>query len=185
MLLHLATFESLIAKQVSKLLSDMEAKAGSGVPQDENVDAVSWVDSWQPASPLTALQELLELSARVRHSVAGRLELYPGDLDAMQHLMAEPLGPVDLSKRLGLTSAAATVAVDRLQARGHVVREHDPHDGRRTRVVVTPSGRADVFAELLPMFQALESAAVDLTESERALVTQFLNRAIDALRTRL
>lgn len=163
----------------------MEAKAGSQVPQDETVDAVMWVDTWEPASPLTALQELLELSARVRHSVAGRLDLYPGDLDAMQHLMGKPLGPVDLAKRLGLTSAAATVAVDRLQARGHVVREHDPDDGRRTRVVVTASGRADVFAELLPMFQALESAAADLSEGERAVVAHFLTRAIDALRTRL
>ena len=170
---------------MSKLFSDMEAKAGSEVPQGGPVDAVEWVDNWTPADPLTALQELLTLSARVRHSVADRLHLYPGDLDAIQHLLAEPLGPVDLSKRLGLTSAAATVAVDRLQARGHVVRESDPHDGRRTRVVVTASGKAEVFAELVPMFQALASAADDLSAEEREVVAGFLARAIDALRTRL
>ena len=95
------------------------------------------------------------------------------------------MGPVELSKRLDLTSAAATVAVDRLAQRGHVVREPDPHDGRRTRVVVTDSGRADVFAELLPMFQALASAADDLSAQEREVVTRFLERASEALRTLL
>ncbi len=162
----------------------MDIKAGSGVPQD-GADAVSWVESWEPSDPLSALQELLTLSVRVRHAVADRLHLYPGDLDAIQHLIAEPLGPVELSRRLGLTSAAATVAVDRLQARGHVVREGDPTDGRRTRVVVTQSGKADVFGELVPMFQALASAADDLSADERAVVTGFLTRAIGALQTRL
>lgn len=164
----------------------MEARAGSELPQDGGPDAaVAWVEGWEPADPLTALQELLDLSVQVRHSVAGRLGLYPGDLDAMQHLMAEPLGPVELSRRMRLTSAAASVAVDRLQARGHVVREGDPGDGRRTRVVVTASGRADVFAELLPMFQALESAVSDLSAEQREVVTDFLTRAIEALRSRL
>ncbi|MDD2858897.1 MAG: MarR family transcriptional regulator [Candidatus Nanopelagicales bacterium] len=147
--------------------------------------AVAWVEAWEQRSPLPELQQLLDLSPRVRLALADRLHLHPGDLSAMEHLMGEPLGPVELSRRLGLTSAAATVAVDRLQERGHVVREPDPTDGRRTRVVVTPSGRADVFSELLPMFQALESAADDLSAEERVVVTRFLNHAIEALRTLL
>ena len=75
------------------------------------------------------------------------------------------------------------MAVDRLQERGHVVREADPDDGRRTRVMVTDSGRADVFAELLPMLQALASAADDMSPHDRQVVTAFLNRTSDALRT--
>jgi DNA-binding MarR family transcriptional regulator len=121
----------------------------------------------------------------VRQAVAERLSLHIGDLAAMEHLLDAPLGPVELSKRLGLTSAAATVAVDRLQDRGHVVREADPSDGRRTRVVVTESGRSDVFGELLPMFQALASASDDLNAHDRDVVTAFLTRASDALRTLL
>ena len=74
---------------------------------------------------------------------------------------------------------------DRLAERGHVVREPDPRDGRRTRVVVTDSGRADVFAELLPMFQALASAADNLSPQEAEVVTAFLTRATDAMRTLL
>ena len=151
-----------------------------GVP-----DAVAWVAEWDNTGPLTALQELLALAPQVRQAVAERLGMNVSDLGAVEHLLGGPMGPVELSKRLLVTPAAATVAVDRLAQRGHVVREPDPNDGRRTRVIVTESGRADVFGQLLPMFQALESAAANLTDEERAVVTDFLTRASSALRTLL
>ncbi|MDP2014290.1 MAG: MarR family transcriptional regulator [Actinomycetota bacterium] len=163
----------------------MDRKGTSDATQGDSHEAIAWVDQWQPSSPLTALQELLALAPRVRQAVADRLQLHVGDLLAIEHLVAEPIGPVELSRRIGLTSAAATVAVDRLQERGHVVREADPKDGRRTRVVVTESGRADVFAELLPMFQALASASQDLSERDSEVVEAFLNRAADAMRSLL
>lgn len=163
----------------------MDTKADPEPAQAGPEDPVAWVESWDSTGPLTALQELLALTPHVREAVAERLHLHPGDLSAMEHLMDEPMGPVELSRRLGLTSAAATVAVDRLAERGHVVREPDPRDGRRTRVVVTDSGRADVFAELLPMFQALASAADNLSTQEAEVVTAFLTRATDAMRTLL
>ena len=59
----------------------------------------------------------------------------------MEHLMGEPIGPVELSRRLHMTSASATVLVDRLEEAGHVVREPDPHDGRRRVVRPTAAGR--------------------------------------------
>ena len=145
-------------------------------------DHVSWVEQWQPGGPLTALQALLALAPKVRQAVANRLHLHVGDLSAIEHLLAEPLGPVELARRLGLTSAAASVAVDRLQEHGHVFREQDPHDGRRTRVVVTDSGRAEVFAQLMPMFQALASATEGMSANDNEVVEAFLNRASDALR---
>ncbi|HBJ72949.1 MAG TPA: MarR family transcriptional regulator [Actinobacteria bacterium] len=161
----------------------MDTKAGPDSAQGSPPDAIAWVTQWDQSGPLTALRELLALSPRVRHAVAERLHLHPGDLSAIEHLMEEPLGPVELSRRLGLTSAAATVAVDRLQAHGHVVREPDPNDGRRTRVIVTDTGRVEVLTELLPMFQALASAADEMSPQERDVVTAFLTRAAEALRT--
>ncbi len=163
----------------------MDTNPGAGSPQAPGQNAIAWVEQWDQTGPLTALREILALSPQVQQAVAQRLQMHPGDLIAMEHLMAEPLGPVELSKRLHLTSAAATVAVDRLQSRGHVVREPDPTDGRRTRVVVTESGRNDVFSELLPMFRALATATDGMTTDERALVTAFLTRATAALKTML
>ena len=156
------------------------------VPQDPSQrgahDPVAWVEQWQPGGPLTALQELLALGPKVRQAVATRLHLHVGDLAAIEHLLAEPIGPVELARRLGLTSAAATVAVDRLEERGHVAREQDTRDGRRTRVVVTESGRAEVIAQLMPMFQALASAAEGMSAHDSEVVEAFLNRASDAMR---
>ena len=161
----------------------MDSNPAGDPAQARPTDAVAWVEQWDPSGPLIALQEILALSPQVRQAVADRLQLHHGDLSAMEHLMQEPIGPVELSKRLGLTSAAATVAVDRLQDRGHVVREPDPNDRRRTLVVVTDSGRSDVFAELLPMFQALAAVTEEMTQHDRDVVTAFLTRAAAALRT--
>ena len=58
-----------------------------------------------------------------------------------------------------MTTAAASGIVDRLAARGHVVREPHPTDRRRTVVGVTSTGREEVLGHLLPMF--LELARID------------------------
>jgi DNA-binding MarR family transcriptional regulator len=83
---------------------------------------------------------------------------------------------------LGVTSAASSGIVDRLEARGHVVREPDEHDGRRTRVVLTHSGREDVLGHLMPMFVALRELDATLDEDERRVVDRFLEGAAAALR---
>jgi len=44
----------------------------------------------------------------------------------------------DLSRYLGVTPATVTVVVDRLEERGLVERQHDPHDRRLLRCVLTP-----------------------------------------------
>lgn len=50
----------------------------------------------------------------------------------------------DIGRRVDLTSGSITTAIDRLEARGLVAREHDDAD-RRTRVVrLTPAGRAHI-----------------------------------------
>jgi len=62
------------------------------------------------------------------------------EVDAMEHLMGAAMGPVELSRRLHMTSASATVLVDRLAEAGHVEREPDPSDGRRRVVRPTAQG---------------------------------------------
>src|SRR4028119_1489435 len=80
-----------------------------------------------------AFREVLTLTSLARAVLARRLGLSVHDVEAMEQVMVsgEPLGPVELSRRLGVTSAAATQSVHRLQAAGHVVRAPHPADGRR------------------------------------------------------
>lgn len=131
---------------------------------------------------LEALRELLEVSAKVGPAIAQRASLSRSELQALELLIAAPMGPAELARRLGVTTAASSGIVDRLTARGHVERLPHASDGRRTQVRVTDTGEAEVVAHLSPMFRALVALDSTLEESERAVVESYLRGAIDALR---
>lgn len=93
------------------------------------------------------------------------------------------MGPVDLAKALGVTSAASSGIVDRLVSRGHAKRQDHPDDRRRTEVVVTHSGRREVLALLSPMLTALTELDASLTDEQRDVVEDYLRGATAAMRS--
>jgi DNA-binding MarR family transcriptional regulator len=103
------------------------------------------------------------------------------ELAALELLARYEHGPSDLARHLGVTSAAASGIVDRLVARGHVERVPHPDDGRRTQVVMTDSGRAEVIRNLQPMFVALAGLDGTLTPRDRAVVDRYLAGALAAI----
>ena len=145
--------------------------------------ATGFVATWKQTDTLTALRELLDVSAAVRPVVAERAGVTQTELVALEHLIKGPIGPAEVARLLGVTSAAATGIVDRLQARGHVERRAHATDRRRTELVITPTAREDVLAHLLPMFRALAALDADLTEEEREVVDRYLHRATEAVRS--
>jgi DNA-binding MarR family transcriptional regulator len=136
---------------------------------------------WHQTASLVALRELLARGARLRHVVARRAGLSDHELVVLDHLSREPLGPAEMARRLDVTTAAATGIVDRLVARGHVVRRPHPVDRRRLEVHPTDSGRAEVVGHLRPMFVALARLDGQFTEEERAVVARYLQGALAAL----
>ncbi|MGL5824612.1 MAG: MarR family winged helix-turn-helix transcriptional regulator [Nocardioides sp.] len=134
------------------------------------------------SASMQSLRELVSLAAHVGPAVAKRAQLSHSELDALEVLMEHDLGPVELSRRLGVTSAAASGIVDRLEARGHVNREPHHLDGRRVSVVMTESARREVIGHLMPMFSALSELDNRLTGAERAVIDRFLREAIAAIR---
>ena len=148
----------------------------------EHTAREAWVDNWQQTQTLMLLRELTDLSRRVTPVVARRAGLSHTELTALEHLMGEPLGPGEVAQRLGVTSAAASGIVDRLTAHGHAERRPHPHDGRRTQVCVTASGRQEVVGQLMPMFTELAELDDSLTAPEREAVDRYLQGAIRALR---
>ena len=92
------------------------------------------------------------------------------------------MGPVELARRLRVTSAASSGVVDRLVAHGHAERRAHPDDGRRTVVVVTDSGRAEVIGWLRPMFKSLADLDHSLSDTDREVVERYLTGAVDAMR---
>lgn len=152
------------------------------MPEDATAPHTAYVEDWQQTSTLLALRELLQVAQQVGPAVAKRAELGPSELAALELLVERQLGPADLARHLGVTSAGSSGIVDRLVARGHVTREPDPSDGRRTRVVLSDSGREEVLGHLMPMFIGLARLDADLTDDERAVVDRYLRGAIAAIR---
>lgn len=145
-----------------------------GRRQPEGVDPVSG-----------ALREVLSLAALTRVEIAERLGLALRDVEAVEHVMTardEGLGPVELSRRLGVTSAAATQGVHRLERAGHVVRRPHPVDRRRQVVEVTPGGAQHVMSELGPLLARLSQVAAALDEDQQAVVQAYLGEVAEVMR---
>lgn len=145
-------------------------------------DVDDYRDDWGASDSLQALRDLTDAASAARPALARRAGMSHSQLVALEHLFTAPLGPADLARRLGVTTAAATTIVDRLAERGHVRRTPHPTDRRRTVVELTDSGRREVLTHLLPMFRELEELDAGLTDEERAIVARYLRRATRALR---
>jgi DNA-binding MarR family transcriptional regulator len=129
------------------------------------------------------LREIAALSTRFHKHVGHSLSVNDTDLSAMEHLMTNgPLTPSDLARRLGISTAAATVMVDRLTALGHVHREPHAHDRRKVVVVPTPASVQAAFETLAPMFSGVARVTAQLPEADHEVVTNFLSEVIGVFR---
>nr|WP_183342250.1 MarR family winged helix-turn-helix transcriptional regulator [Microlunatus antarcticus] len=114
--------------------------------------------------------------------MARRLQIGPTDLAAMTHLTfaPEPIGPRELSGRLGITPGATTELVDRLERAGHLERRRDTHDRRRVQLHPSEATLAEVAGELSPLLRALDAAATGLDAHDRAVVAGYLGDVLAA-----
>ena len=140
----------------------------------------SWGESEQPAG--AARPHRRRRGGPPRHRAAGRARSH-SELVTLEHLMGSPsLGPAEVARRLGVTTAASTTIIDRLAARGRTSAPAPRHRPAAHRGELTPSGRQEVLTDLMPMFQALEQMDAELDADERRVVTAYLQRATAALR---
>lgn len=136
----------------------------------------------EQSSTLKALHTLTSLSAQVAPVVARRASLTHNELRALEYLLDQPMGPGELGRLLGVSSAAASGIIDRLEARGHAQRTPHGTDRRRTSVTISASGRSEVVGFLMPMFRELAVIDAELSAADRAAVDRFLTGVIRALR---
>ena len=156
------------------------SESSIGPASTSNLDELS--SRLESSSTLTALRTLTRLSEQVAPAVARRAQLTHNELRALEHLMDQPMGPGELGRVLGVSSAAASGIIDRLEARGHAQRTSHQSDGRRTSVTISPSGRTEVVGFLMPMFRELAVIDAELSDEDRPAVDRFLAGAIRALR---
>lgn len=74
-------------------------------------------------------------------AVGRRLGLNPTDLRCLDWLTEGPMSAGELARATGLSSAATTTLLDRLEDREFVQRQRDPDDRRRVVVELTDSGK--------------------------------------------
>jgi DNA-binding MarR family transcriptional regulator len=86
----------------------------------------------------------------------------------------EPTGLTDLARHMGVTPSTMSLAVDRLERAGYVVRQRDQRDGRRVRLRLTPAG-----GHIKDMDKVLDPAR--LRAMLRTLPPDRLDRAVEGL----
>jgi DNA-binding MarR family transcriptional regulator len=130
-----------------------------------------------------AVRDLLRVAPAVHARLAERLSIGPTDLSALDITTsgAEPMGVVELSRRLGIRSASTTVLVDRLVASGHLQRSPHATDRRRTSLAATDAAHRDVRAALEPLISDISAITGDLDPRSAAVVLAFLREVTATL----
>lgn len=181
----------VIIKQLSKYrrrLIFVSASSLSAVPDPDAIPA--WVrgrlqdggvrDSAQIAA---SLRELIRLSVRFERQVGDALAVNRTDLAAMEHLMESgELTPTELADRLGISTAAVTLVLDRLEALGHVQRRPHRTDRRKLSVVPSPTSVAHAVTELLPVITGVSAVVQEMSSADRVVVERFLNGVLEVYR---
>lgn len=130
------------------------------------------------------LQELHDATMQAGFVTARRMNLSTTDAAAIEHiaLAADPIGPAELSVRLGVTRSSATEIIDRLVRSGHIQRRRDEADGRRFRLVPTDEARELVAVELAPLERRIEEIGTAFTAQQQRVITEFLEAVATAHR---
>jgi DNA-binding MarR family transcriptional regulator len=100
-------------------------------------------------------------------AVGRALEINPTDLRGLDWLVDGAKSAGELSTGTGLSSAATTTLIDRLEGRGFVRRVRDSVDRRRVLVEMTPDGREHVNRYYGPI--AKEGSALFANASDKQL----------------
>ncbi|MCU1406364.1 MAG: MarR family transcriptional regulator [Glaciihabitans sp.] len=139
-----------------------------------------------PVEPGLLLRQILTLSAEFEAKVGSALSVNKRDFEAMQHLLMDgPLGPTEIAHRLGVTTAAATVVVDRLVAAGHVGRQPHPTDRRGVVVVPEPASIAAALGHIMPLVRGVGDVLYDFKIEERLIITRYLQRVVGVYQQQL
>lgn len=129
-----------------------------------------------------AVQRLISASQDLTVRTARRMAMNLSDMTAIMQLSEHgPMGVGELADRLGVSSPATTVLVDRLERDGHVERVRDTADRRRVRITDTDAGRAATLEAWLPAIRQIDEVCRSLSDAERAFTIEVLGRLAAAM----
>lgn len=114
------------------------------------------------------------------HYLADRLGVDHSGLMVMNLLLTQgPTTPTELAGRLGISTAAMSLVLNRLEAAGHTRRDRHPSDGRKLVVTALPESGARAMSLVQPVIDGIDRIAAEMTPAERRTVLDFFRRLIE------
>ena len=118
------------------------------------------------------IQEIIRTHQVLMAEITRRIGMKSSRFSLMR-LLADAEGDVgvmELARQLGINAAAVTRQVQELESERLVLRRADPHDGRRTRIRLSPKGRKlmDELLDCSHEFERLLSSALSADEMTNA-----------------
>ena len=107
-------------------------------------------------------------------AVGRAMGLNPTDLRCLDWLVDGPKSAGELSAGTGLSSAATTTLIDRLERKGFVHRVRDPGDRRRVLVEMTGDGGARVGQYYGPLVEEGSGLFTEATDEQLAQMRDWL-----------
>lgn len=124
-------------------------------------DIMRWQDATQDYDEAVGLQHLLG----------------PSERRCLSEIWLAPKPAGAIAAATGLTPAATTALIDRLEVRGLVRREADPKDRRRVLVAQTEASHRLVADTYLKLAEAGNRLLETYSEAELATIARFLSAA--------
>ncbi len=120
------------------------------------------------------------------NAMAATIGVNPSDLRCLSILDAMgPMSAGELAQASGLSAAAITNLLDRLEAARLVVRNRDTRDRRRLLVSASPQARERIAPFFASMTRAWQQVLAGFDDAELAVVLRFLQSSGDMLREEL
>jgi DNA-binding MarR family transcriptional regulator len=114
-------------------------------------------------------------------AVAETLGLHATDLRALRLLGVEPMTAGALGEGLGLTGAATTALIDRLESAGYVLRERDGVDRRKVTIRAIPEKLSEVDHVYRRMGEKMSKLLSAYNPAEFAAIADFIKRTTQIL----
>jgi DNA-binding MarR family transcriptional regulator len=132
------------------------------------------------------LREMTAQSDRIGRHFARQNEVGGSDFDALLHIMVAetagtPLTLAQLRQRMDVSPAAITYLVDRMINAGHIRREADPGDRRKSLLRYEQPGMALARAFFSPLGSEVRSAMKDLPDRDLAAAHRVFTAMIGAM----
>jgi MarR family 2-MHQ and catechol resistance regulon transcriptional repressor len=151
---------------------------GRPVMRRSNEDAASgWLEDSSGVRVWLVLMKAHRSLVRHAERSIVSLDMCISDFGVLEVLLHKgPQSISEIGRRVDLTSGSITTAIDRLEARGLVVRAADASD-RRARVVhLTPDGKVRITHVFARHRDAMDRAAHGLSKAERSSLIGLLKK---------